>query len=151
MGDHVLPIQGGCTKPSNVRNLERSKEQRKDCYDLGSVQKVGPLGNPCEEPDSCPAKRTGTYRAKMWDDIISNERVVKSALCSFSMLDVKSSEDEDDLFSSDEEGGHNVWIIFLEVVRQSFGEGFFEDEELARTALSCHLSMDLVCQGMSDG
>ena len=27
-------------------------------------------------------------------------------------------------------------------------ESFLEDEELARTALSCHLSLDLFCQEM---
>ena len=27
-------------------------------------------------------------------------------------------------------------------------ESFLEDEELARTALSCHLSMDVLCQEM---
>ena len=45
--------------------------------------------------------------------------------------------------------------FLLEMVRQSRSgtrvEGFLEDEELARTALSCHLSMDLLCQHMSDG
>ena len=30
-------------------------------------------------------------------------------------------------------------------------EGVLEDEELARTALSCDLSTNLVCQEMSDG
>ena len=44
--------------------------------------------------------------------------------------------------------------LLLEVVGQSsLGvpvEDFFENEELARKALSCHLSMDLLCQEMQD-
>ena len=53
----------------------------------------------------------------MWDGVISNERIVKSkafgSLCSLSMMEVMSSEDEDDLFSSDEGGEHNVENIML--------------------------------------
>ena len=30
-------------------------------------------------------------------------------------------------------------------------EGLLEEEELARTALSCHFSVDLLCQKISDG
>ena len=62
-----------------------------------------------------------------------------------------SSEDEDDLFSSDGEGEHNVLNLFLDVVAQSSAGtpvgSFFEDEERARTALS-RLSMDLLFQKM---
>ena len=75
-------------------------------------------------------------------------------MCQQSMLEVMSSDDEDDSFSSDEEGEHNVLKLFLEVVEQSRSgmlvESFLGDGELARTALSCHLSMDLLCQEMSD-
>ena len=60
-----------------------------------------------------------------------------------------SSEDEEDIISSDEEDEHNAWNFFRDVVGQGRSgmrvEGFFEDEELARTALGCHLSMDLLC------
>ena len=54
-----------------------------------------------------------------------------------------------------EEGGRNVLNHFLVVVGQSRScmlvESFLEEEEeLARTALSCHLAMDLLCQEMSD-
>ena len=56
--------------------------------------------------------------------------------------------------SDDEEGEHNALNLFLDVVAQSSSGmpvgSFLEDEELARTALSCHLSMDLLCQEMSD-
>ena len=48
-------------------------------------------------------------------------------------------------------GKHSVLNVVLEVVGQSspdMVEGFFEDEELARIALSCHHSMDLLCQEM---
>ena len=45
-----------------------------------------------------------------------------SVLCIMSqqrMLEVMSSEDEDDLFSSDEKGEHDVLYLFVEVVGQS--------------------------------
>ena len=57
---------------------------------------------------------------------------------------------------SDDEDEHNAWNLFLKVVGAvSFGhaggkESFFEDEKLARTALSCHLPMHLLRQEMSD-
>ena len=55
-------------------------------------------------------------------------------------------------FSSDEESGNNASNPFLDVVAQSSSgilvESFFADEELAKTALSCHLSMDHLCQEM---
>ena len=57
-----------------------------------------------------------------------------------SLLDMLSSEDEDDIISSDEEGEHNAWNLFLEVLEQSRlemrMESFLEDEKLAGTALS---------------
>ena len=37
------------------------------------------------------------------------------------------------------------------VVRACGVDSFLEDEGLARTALSCHLSVNLLCQEMSDG
>ena len=62
-----------------------------------------------------------------------------------------SSEDEDDITSSDGEGEHNGWNLFLDVVAQNspcmLVESFFEDGERARTALNCHLSMDLLLPG----
>ena len=67
-------------------------------------------------------------------------------MCQQSMLEVMSSDDE--------EVEHNVLNLFVDVVEQSSSgtqvESFLEDEELARTALSCHLSMDLLCQEMLD-
>ena len=58
------------------------------------------------------------------------------------------------MLSSDEDDKHNAWNLSLEVAEQSRSgtrvDSFFEDMELARTALSCHLSMDLLCQEMSD-
>ena len=64
-----------------------------------------------------------------------------------------SSEDEDDIVSSDEEGEHHVLNPLLEVVgRPGMLMGsFLEDEELSRTALSCHLSMDLLCSLRTEG
>ena len=118
------------------------------------------LGNPPEEPDSCHDKRFGTNIANIWNGMISNERIVKSeafGFCSslaFVSCVMLSSEDEDDIISSDEEDEHNAWNLFLEVEGQSLldmlVESFLENEELAGTALSCHLSMDLLCQEMSD-
>ena len=72
------------------------------------------------------------------------------SLAQQSELEVMSSEDDDDLFFPDEEGEHNVMNLFLEVVGQTSSgmrvASFLEDEELARRALSCHRSMDFLCQ-----
>ena len=61
-----------------------------------------------------------------------------------------SSDEEGVFISFDEEGEHDAWDFFLEVVGQSRSgmlvDSFLEDGELARTALSCHRSMDLLCQ-----
>ena len=107
--------------------------------------------------DGCSCRRTETRRAKKRaGPIISNERVVKSEafgsycpLAQQSMLEVMSSEDDDDFFP-DEEGEPNVMNLFLEVVAQTSSgmrvASFLEDEELARRALSCHRSMDFLCQ-----
>ena len=54
----------------------------------------------------------------------------------------------------DEEGEHNVLNLFLEVVGQSRSvmlvESFVDEEELAKTARSCHLATDLFCQEVQD-
>ena len=69
-------------------------------------------------------------------------------------LHALSSEDEDDKVSSGEEDEHNAWNLSLGVVGHSRSgirvEGFLQDEELARTARSCHLSMYLLSEEMSD-
>ena len=73
-------------------------------------------------------------------------------MCQQSMLQVMLSEKEVDATSSDEAGEHKAWNLFLDVVAQDspgmLMESFFVDEELARTTLSCHLSLDLFCQEM---
>ena len=65
-------------------------------------------------------------------------------MCELRMLHIISSDDE--------EGEHNVLNLFLDVVKRSSPgmqvERFLENEELARTALSCHLAVDLLCQEM---
>ena len=70
-------------------------------------------------------------------------------MCQQSLLDMLSSEDEDDMISSDEEVEHDAWNLFVDNVGQSRSGmlvvSFLEDEELARTALSCHLAMDILC------
>ena len=49
---------------------------------------------------------------------------------------------------------HDVDNLSLEVVGQTWSSEvislFFEDWEVGRVALSCHLSMDLLCQDMRD-
>ena len=49
---------------------------------------------------------------------------------------------------------HNVGNLAIEVVGQNWSSEvislFFEDWEVGRVALSCHLSMDLLCQEMRD-
>ena len=63
-----------------------------------------------------------------------------------------SSEDEDDMISYDEEDEDDAWNLLLDIVGQSYSGmlvvSFLEDEEFARTALSCHLVMDILCQEM---
>ena len=74
-------------------------------------------------------------------------------MCQQNMMEVMSSEDEDDKTSSDDEAGdHNARYSFLGFVAQDSSdtlvESTLDDDELARTALSCHLSLDLFCQDM---
>ena len=49
-----------------------------------------------------------------------------------------------------EECEHSAWNLFVDVVASdspgTLVDSFLEDEELARTALSCHLSLDFFCQ-----
>ena len=96
----------------------------------------------------------------MWvGPVISNERCVIclgnvsaseafGSYCSLACVSCVNKADE--TTSSDEEEEHNAWNLFLDVVAQySPGmrvESFLEDKELARTVLSCHLSMDLFCK-----
>ena len=86
----------------------------------------------------------------LWPVLLFGLRIV----CQQNMMEVMSSEDEDDITSSDVEAGdHNARCSFLGFAAQDspgmLVEGFLEDEELARTALSCHLSLDLFCQDMN--
>ena len=166
-----------CTKRSNVRNLEKNKEafctltEAKDkgilfrfgqrAADSNTIPStVGSLGNPLVEPDGCSGRRTETFRGKMWSGpVIGSERramcfgIVPQAFgtllpfglcirCKLRMLEV--------MFSNDEDGEQSVGNLFLVVVEQSSSGTLvasFEDEERARIALSCHLSVDLRCQG----
>ena len=95
----------------------------------------------------------------MWDGISSNERILKShsfgsfcffglcIMCVKSMLDVLSSEYEDDI-SPLTINVPQCLEPYLEVAGQSRSgkrvDSILENYELARTALSCHLSMDLL-------
>ena len=137
--------------------FERSKGQRNIFLRSGTgaegpnkiPSKIGSFGNPLEEPDGCSGR---VIRLKMWTGpVISNERCVMSTAfdlcysltCASRVNKACSHEDEDDITSSDEEGEHNVWNCFQEVLASDSPgmllESFFEDEELTRTALSCHL------------
>ena len=60
------------------RTKEKIATSRSVCRRFSNKipSKVGHLGNPLEELDSCPGKRTGTCRAKKWVGIFSNERIV---------------------------------------------------------------------------
>ena len=57
-------------------------------------------------------------------------------------------------YCDDEENGHNNECRAIEVIGQDWsGEVvslFFEDWELGRVALSCHMAVDLFCQEMRD-
>ena len=78
-------------------------------------------------------------------------------MCQQSVFDyvMLFSEDEGVRISTDEEDEHNAWICSWTLLGQSrsgmWVDSFLEDEGLARTALSCHLSVNLLCQEMSDG
>ena len=71
-----------------------------------------------------------------------------------SMTEVMSSEDEDDLFSFDEEGEHNVenimWCSIAQHACSPLLRGFLHEEELCKVALTCHSALDVVfsCQGL---
>ena len=71
-------------------------------------------------------------------------------LCDLRMMGVMSSG----TFSDEKYEEHNLENFFLEVVEQGGSCGlvyfFFDDWELARVALSCHLASDLLCQGMQE-
>ena len=70
---------------------------------------------------------------------LERDSLAYASKCQQNLLDMLSSEDEDDISSSDEEDEHSAWDFFREVVGQSSGMlvvSFIEDEELARTALS---------------
>ena len=77
-------------------------------------------------------------------------------MCQQSVFDyvMLFSEDEGDRISTDEEDEHNAWICSWTLLGQSrsgmWVDSFLEDEGLARTAPSCHLSTDLLFQEMSD-
>ena len=121
--------------------------------------KFGPLGNPSEEPD-CRGKRT-TCRSKKWPShqqrgncdllpqcFLGHKRLARIFL--FNMVEVVS--EEDDLFSSDEKGEHNVEHImlcsFAHHACSRLVQGFLYKEELCKVALTCHFTLDLIflCQ-----
>ena len=69
------------------------------------------------------------------------------------MMEAMSSEDEDDLFSSDEEAEHNVEDIllcsFARHARSPLLQVFLYEEELRKVALTCYFALDVIflCQG----
>ena len=74
----------------------------------------------------------------------------KSSVWSSHGVEWAGSEDA----SSLEYYEHNVGNLANEVAGQNWSREvislFFEDWEVGRVALSCHLSMDLLCQEMRD-
>ena len=58
-----------------------------------------------------------------------------------------SSDDEKDIFSSDEEGEHNVENLlvfsFAHPACSPLMQGFLHGEELCKVALICHFSLDV--------
>ena len=71
-------------------------------------------------------------------------------MCELRMMEVISSGS-----SSDEQNEeHNVGNLFLEAVGQGWSgtltDGFLEDCERARVAVTCHLTLDLLFQEMHD-
>ena len=75
----------------------------------------------------------------------------KEALCgAATALKWAGSEDASSLECYE----HNVGNLAIEVVGQNWSSGvislFLEDWEVGRLAVSCHLSMDLLCQEVRD-
>ena len=71
-------------------------------------------------------------------------------MCELRMMEVISSGT-----SSDEQNEeHNVGNLFLEAVGQGWSstltDGFLEDYERARVAVTCNLALDLLFQEMHD-
>ena len=54
-----------------------------------------------------------------------------------------SSDNEHDLFSSDEEGEHNVENFLLFSACSPLLQSFLHGEELCKVALICHFSLDV--------
>ena len=111
------------------------------CFDNHEAVKVG---------NAIVSKRNRTKQSSTTSEEVRGVwLVLLFGLCQQSMLKVTSSEDEDDLFSSDEKGEHNALNVLENVWQSSPGmqvEGFLEGEEFARTALRFHLAMYLLCQ-----
>ena len=161
MGATAPAIIRRCTK----RPLERSKGQRERLLRPGQraedsdkiPSEIGPVGNPQEELDSCPGKRTGTCRTKIWDGIISNERIVKSeafgSFSSFSMMEVMSSGMRTTC-SPLMRKVSTMWrttccACFRIMLAVPLLQGVVYEEELCKVGLTCHFALDTIfpCQG----
>ena len=86
--------------------------------------------------------------AKALKGLEQGERVPVQALWPFCLwYDGTSSDAEDGLFSSDEEGEHNVKSFMLcSFAHQACSpllQGFLHEEELCKAALACHFSLDV--------
>ena len=65
----------------------------------------------------------------------------------FGLMEGMSSDDVNDLFSSDEEGEHNVenflLFSFAHPACSPLSQGFLHEDELCKVALTCHFSLDV--------
>ena len=66
----------------------------------------------------------------------------------FGLIGGMSSDDEKDIFSSDEEGEHNVEnFLMFSLAHPSCSplmQGFLHEDELCKVALTCHFFSDVI-------
>ena len=66
----------------------------------------------------------------------------------FGMMEGMSSDAEDDLSSSDEDGEHNAENFmpcsFANYTCRPLLQGFLDEEELCKVSLTCHSSLDVL-------
>ena len=150
--------------------MKEAKDKGIDFHDLGSVQQfqtrsqvhLAQWAIHLWSPTSVPADALRRTKEKCGSaTVISSERCVMSetlgSSCSLACASCvnrarwkpcRLGKKTTTLLS--EEGEHSAWNLSLDAVAPdspgTLVESFPEDEELARTALSCHHSLDFFCQ-----
>ena len=166
LGEALRRTEHGARKtrrPRQRRSLTEAKDKGIDFYDLGSVQKIqarpqvrldlwtihpksptAALANALEWAEQCgkaPSVTSEFFKCQRHLDRFA-----------LGMMEGMSSDDEEDLFSSDEEGEHNVENILLCSFAQRacspLLQRFLHEEELCEVALTCLFALDVLflCQ-----